>query len=62
MIELNDVSKVFPGMERPAVDQVSFSVQAQPEIDGTKLNHAVDVGKRNPRDVVRGFIQARLTR
>lgn len=28
MIELQDVSKVFPGMERPAVDHVSFSIQA----------------------------------
>lgn len=28
----------------------------------TKLNHAVDVGKRNPRDVVREFIQTKLTR
>lgn len=28
MIELQDVSKVFPGMDRPAVDHVSFSIQA----------------------------------
>ena len=28
MIELTDVTKVFPGMEKPAVDCVSFSIGA----------------------------------